>query len=117
MKYTLIILNLLAAAWMWFFSPINQKADEVHMYSQVRELEQAGVINTNSLVIFLQGKPERLDNPYSLGLATYMHHWKSMRDFFIIPATIAFLGNACLIAIFWKSKKKTDKSVQPPASA
>ena len=95
---------------MWVLSPVSQKADEVHMYSQVRELELAGVIDTNSLALFLQSKPEKLDNPYNLGLATYMHHWKSMRDLFITPATIVFLGNACLIAIFWNSKKKTKVS-------
>ena len=57
MKYTLIILNLLAAAWMWFFSPISQKADEVHMYSQVRELEQASVIG--QIPVFLSGISSR----------------------------------------------------------
>lgn len=112
MKYALIILNVLAAIWMWFCSPAFQKADEVHIYSQVRELELAGVIDTNSLALFLKNKPGTLNNINSFGLATYMHHWKSMHDFFIIPATFVFLGNACLIAIFWK-RKKTEKGVQP----
>jgi hypothetical protein len=103
MKYALIILNLLAAAWIWNVAYITDNAGEVNTYSRFRELEHAGVINTNAMALFLKNKTGTTD---IFEIGHYLNCAQNTRYFLITPATLVFLGNAVLIAIFWKPRKR-----------
>jgi len=117
MKRTLIILNILAAIWMWAFSPAVRKGEKVSVHSKLRELEQAGIIVTNNVPTFLEGVVwvDGKNDPFAL--AAFLHHWRTTYDLFIFPAALIFLANGIMLMIFWKPTSKHEKIVQhaPPA--
>lgn len=98
MKYMLVFLNVIAAVWLFIFSPAIPLASDSARYRQVLELCRTGVINAPAL----RSQYPDVASPEGQ-LASTMSHGDGYFRFFIWPAAALALTNAILIAVFMKS--------------
>ena len=101
MKNALIIINLMAALWLVFWSPAMPKAADSQIRRQVLELCNAGIIDTNALHAHYpdQAYPERK-------LSLSLSHSQGYFYFFIWPAALLAMLNAVGIGLLWRKHKK-----------